>query len=108
MSDTKPPPPLTPKEAEKLVAWLNFAAQEWPRIVGTLVLQRIPVRLEELQPTGLPWDATAGPPHRTPNIGMGRDGDCTMSFVDLLAVMFPTPMPGIMVKVTHGGTAFSL
>jgi len=100
------PERLTPAEAVKLTAWLNFAARKWPRLVGTLALQRVAVDLRE-------FAADPGPsldePYRPPMLyGTGPDG-YSVGFAELLtaafpvgAVLFPTVGPAGTTFETRG------
>jgi hypothetical protein len=101
--DVPPPEPLTAAEAAKLVAWLNFAAKKWPRVVGTLVMNRIPVDPREFADPAV--DAWSPAPYRLPNLyGVGR-GEFTVGLAELLAAALP-PEVELDTRVSPAGTTF--
>jgi hypothetical protein len=107
------PPLLTREEAEKLVAWLNWAGKCWPRIVGTLMLHQIPVELNEIVSDGrLPnSDQCAAPDGvRLPNIQPNGGGRWTMGFCELLSAAIQTRASycGLNSKVLGNRTEFTL
>jgi len=86
--DPKPPEPLTEVEAAKLLAWLNYAATMWPRVVTTLVMHRIPVEPSEFATAdGFTWGETETV--RTPNYHRAGPNDFTVGFAELLSAFLP-------------------
>lgn len=105
--DPTPPEPLTEAEARKLLAWLNYAATAWPRVVTTLVLHRIPVEPSEFAtPGGFTWGETDAV--RTPDYRRAGITDFSVGFVELLSAFLPTsPVPvSLDTRIDRTGVAF--
>lgn len=109
MTDTEPTPPepLTPAEAAKLVAWLNYAARSWPRVVTTLAMHRIPVEPAEFAtPGGFTWGEPDTP--RTPDYHRAGVTDFTVGFVELLSAFMPGGPGGVSLdtRIDRTGVTF--
>ncbi len=102
----KPPPPLSARVAEELVDWLNYAARKYPRIVATLAMQQIQIRLEELGDSDFPvdWEPRLGFAFRT------NGGDPAVSFVELLSLAFQSKAQlfgGLQARFDRDGVRFA-